>query len=167
MTKTPQRAYVRSLPSIARSICWANSTSAGCLDSAADGGGLAEGGVGKVLDSFRDTRSARPIRKGTSEHVASTISDPRSVVFRLDISIGSTREQRCCSACTQQLARCGIHLFDINRRDALTEYQALGRVGAEKKAGPGRDYAHHPPQPPPPPHTHAPPVTSHHNRHTS
>src|SRR5260370_42223035 len=109
MTETPQRARVRSLPSIARSICRANSTSAGCLDGAADGGGLAVGGVAEVPDSFRGTRLVRPISKRASEHRGRTTSDRTREAFRLVISIPSNIEQRGWSACPQNLTRVGLN----------------------------------------------------------
>src|ERR1700686_4695193 len=136
----PQRVLVRSLASITRSISWASATSAGCFDNesveadtlAGRGADVAEVGV-----LSRDAKLACPISKGTRKHAARATNEKKSVVLCLDIYFNSSaREQGRRAARTQQLARGGIHLLDIDRGYALTKNQVLRSAGRHIGVGP-------------------------------
>src|ERR1700738_2987719 len=94
--------------------------------SALPGGGV---GDAKRADLSRNSKPACPMSNGTSKPVR-TISNKRKyrVVFLSSIvSILLTGEQLLCSSGTQQFARGGVYLFDLNLRYAFTKHKSLRR----------------------------------------
>src|ERR1700682_471513 len=82
ITKTPQRARVRSLASIARSISCASVVSSGCFEALALSGALAGGAGAAGLFAFSfDSKPDRAIRSEARKRVVSTTDESANFVI--------------------------------------------------------------------------------------